>query len=200
MLTIFHAPRSRSQRIVWLAEEMGIPYELKVEDFGQPSAEFLAANPAGAFPAIRDGEVGMGESTAIMQYVMDAYGPTPLAKKHGDDRYADYLQFLTFGEASMGAFLNPAFMTQFMAPEDQKQNFTVEAAKNMFRSRLKSLDAQLEKGDYMAGDDFTAADISVGYGLGLGEALGLDADYSQKVKDYRARLQARPAFQAAVAK
>jgi glutathione S-transferase len=199
MLTIFHVPRSRSQRIVWLAEEMGVPYELKLEQFGQPSPEFVAANPSGAFPAIRDGEVGMGESTAIMQYVMDAHGPTPLALKPGDRRYADYLQFLTFGEASMAAFLNPALMTQFMAPDDQKQNFTVEACKNLFRSRLKSLDAQLEKGDHMAGD-FTAADISVGYALGLGGTMGLEADYSPKLKDYHARLQARPAYQAAVSK
>ena len=72
MLTIFHVPRTRSQRVVWLAEEMGVPYELKLEQFGQPSPEFLAANPSGAFPAIRDGDVSMGESTAIMQYVMDA--------------------------------------------------------------------------------------------------------------------------------
>ncbi len=199
MLQIFHVPRTRSLRIVWLAEEMGVPYELKLEQFGQPSPAFLAANPSGAFPAIRDGEVGMGESTAIMQYVMDAYGPTPLALKLGDRRYADYLQFLTFGEASMAAFLNPALMTQFRAPDDQKQNFTVEASKDLFRGRLKSLDAQLEKGDHMAGD-FTAADISVGYALGLGEMLGLDADYSPKVKDYYARMQARPAYQAAAAK
>jgi len=200
MLTIFHAPGSRSQRIVWLAEEMGLPYELKAEQFGAPSAEFLEANPVGAFPAIRDGDVRMAESTAIMQYLMDAHGPTPLARKYGDDRYADYLQFLTFGEASMGAFLNPAFMTQFMAPDDQKQNFTVEAAKTMFRNRLKSLDAQLEKGDYMAGSDFTAADISVGYALNLGAGLGLDADYSPRVKAYHDRVKARPAYQAAAAK
>jgi glutathione S-transferase len=199
MLTIFHVPGSRSQRIVWLAEEMGVPYELKLEQFGAPSPEFLEANPSKAFPAIRDGDVRMGESTAIMQYMTDAYGPTRLARKPGDDRYTDYLQFLTFGEASMGAFLNPAFMTMFFAPEDQKQNFTVEASKNLFRSRLKSLEAQLEKGDHMAGD-FTAADISVGYALGLGEGLGLNADYSSKVQAYHARLKARPAFQAAAGK
>jgi glutathione S-transferase len=199
MLTIFHLPRSRSLRVVWLAEEMGVPYEVKLEQFGQPSPEFLAANPSGAFPAIRDGEVGMGESTAIMQYVMDAYGPTPLALKHGDRRYADYLQFLTFGEASMAAFLNPALMTQFMAPDDQKQNFTVDASKNLFRGRLKSLDAQLEKGDHLAGD-FTAADISVGYALGIGEMMGLSADYSPKLQAYYDRVRARPAYQRAAAK
>ena len=199
MLTIFHMPRSRSQRIVWLAEEMGLPYELKLEQFGQPSPDFLAANPTGAFPAISDDGVNMGESTALMQYLMDMHGPTPLALKPGDRRYADYLQFLTFGEASLAAYINPIIATQFMAPDDQKQNFTVEACKTMFRGRLKAVERQLEKGDYVAGD-FTAADISVGYALGLGEFIGLAGDYSPKVRDYYARLQARPAYQRAAAK
>jgi glutathione S-transferase len=199
MLQIFHIPRTRSQKIVWLAEEMGLAYEVKAETFGQPSAAFLAVNPAGAFPAIVDGEVTMAESPAIMLYMAERYGPTPLAPKPGDARYAEYLQFLIFGEASMAAFLNPLLMTRFQAPDDQKENFTTEAARNLFRSRLKSLDAQLAKGDHMAGD-FTAADVSVGYALGLGEMVGLGADYSPKVQDYWARLQARPAYQAAAAK
>ena len=71
----------------------------------------------------------MGESTAIMQYGVDVHGPTPLALTKGDRRYADYLQFLTFGEASTATFLNPALMTQFRASQDQKQNLTVEACK-----------------------------------------------------------------------
>jgi glutathione S-transferase len=199
MLQIFHMPRSRSLRVVWLAEEMGLAYELRPEKFRQPSAEFLAANATGAFPAIRDGEVGMGESTAILQYLTETHGPTTLALKPGHARYADYLQFLTFGEASLAAYLNPVLMTQFTAPDDQKQNFTVDAAKALFKGRLKSLDVQLGKGEHMAGD-FTAADISVGYALGLGAGLGLAADYSPKVADYYARVTARPAYQAAAAK
>ena len=199
MLQIFHVPRTRSMRVVWLAEEMGLPYEIKAEQFGKPSAEFLAANPSGAFPAICDGDVGMGESTAIMTYLTERYGPTPLALKPAHPRYTDYLQFLTFGEASMCAFLNPVIATQFMAPDDQKQNFTVDAAKGLFRNRLKSLDAQLTKGDHLAGD-FTAADISVGYALGMGEMMGLSGDYSPQLQAYFDRLKARPAFQAAAAK
>jgi glutathione S-transferase len=199
MLQIFHVPRTRSLRIVWLAEEMGLPYELKVEQFGKPSAEFTAANPVGAFPAIRDGEVAMGESAAIMHYMTERYGPTPLAPRPNSRNYPDYLQFLVFGEGSMAAFLNPVLMTQFMAPEDQKQNFTVDAAKSLFKGRLRAIDAQLEKGDYMAGD-FTAADISVGYSLGLGEMLGIAGEYSDPVRAYADRLKGRPAYQAAAAK
>lgn len=199
MLKIFHIPGARSMRVVWLAEEMGLPYELSLETIFQPSAGLMAANPSGKVPAILDGDVGMGESTAILHYLTQKYGPTPLALAPDHARYADYVQFLIFGEASMAAVLNPVLMTLFTAPEDQKQNFTLEAAKTIFRGRLKSVEAQLAKGDHMAGD-FTAADISVGWALGLGGFVGLDADYSPAVRAYQARLSARPAFQAAQAK
>ncbi|MGD0142712.1 MAG: glutathione S-transferase N-terminal domain-containing protein [Rhizomicrobium sp.] len=130
MLQIFHTPRTRSIRILWLAEEMGLPYEIKAETLGKPSAELLAANPSGKLPAIRDGRTAMSESTAIMHYLTQKYGPTPLALTPQHERYADYVQFLIFGEASMAAPLNPVIRTLFSAPEDQKQNFTVEACKS----------------------------------------------------------------------
>ena len=199
MLRIYHVPRTRSLRVIWLCEEMGVPYEVKTEVFGQPSPEFLEANPLGAFPGIRDGDVLMGESTAIMQYVTETYGPTKLALRADHPRFADYLQFLTFGEASLSAYMNPVIATQFGAPEGQKENFTVEAAKGMFIRRLGAVEKKLEKGDYLAGD-FTAADISVGYALGLGEGFGLGERYSAPIKAYSERLRARPAFQAAAAK
>ncbi len=199
MLKIFHNPRSRSFRIVWLAEEMGLPYEIKAETLGKPSAEFLAANPSGKLPTILDDATAMSESTAIMHYLTQKYGPTPLALTPQDTRYADYVQFLIFGEASMAAPLNPVIRTLFSAPEDQKQNFTVDATKAIFRLRVKDVETQLGKGDHMAGE-FTAADISVGWSLGFGAVLGLDADYPPRVRAYFSRLQARPAFQAAMAK
>ena len=196
MLQVFHIPHTRSLRILWLAEEMKLPYEIKKETLGKPSAELLAANPSGKIPTIRDGAVVMAESTAIMHYLTQKYGPTPLALPLDHARYADYAQFLIFGEASMAAPLNPVLRTLFTAPDDQKQNFTVDAAKTIFRLRLKDVETQLGKGEYLAGE-FSAADISVGWALDFGASLGLDADYSPPVRAYYARLLARPAFQAA---
>ena len=73
MLTIFHLPRTRSVRIVWLAEEMRLPYELKMEAIGRPSPELLRANAIGSLPAIVDGDVAMGESVATTHYY--GWGP-----------------------------------------------------------------------------------------------------------------------------
>jgi glutathione S-transferase len=199
MLQIFHVPRTRSQRVIWLAEEMGIPYEVKAEQFGQPSPEFAAINPTGALPAIRDGEVTMIESPAILLYLGEKYGPSPVALRPGDAGYAAYLQYVIFGEASLAAYMNPVIATRFLAPDDQKENATVDLAKSLFKGRLKALEAQLAKSEHLAGD-FTAADISVGYALDLGAAFGLGEAYSPMIQDYHARLRARPAYQAAVAK
>lgn len=198
MLAIYHVPTTRSMRVVWLCEEMGIPYQLKAETLLQPSRELLVANPVGSVPGIRDGEVRMAESTAILQYLAERYGPTPLALKADHPRFADYLQFLAFGEASMSAYLNSIMATRFRAPPDQQQNVTIDLAKGMFLRSTAALGHRLARADYLAGD-FTAADISVGFALVMGEALGLAAQYPAPVVAYFDRLKARPAMQTAMA-
>lgn len=195
MLTIFHLPRTRSLRIVWLAEEMRLPYELKIEAIGRPSPELLRANAVGSLPAIVDGDAVMGESVAIMHYLTERHGPTSLARRSGDSRYGDYLQHLVGGESSMAAFLNPVAAT----PKEQRQNVTAESAKAAFLRRVVALAPLVEQGDYVAGD-FTAADISVGYALWMGSVLGLDSEYPDAVRIYLGRLLARPAYHAASAK
>jgi len=183
-----------------MAEEMGLPYEIKPETLGRLSDEFAAINPARALPAVDDGETAMSESVAILQYLAERYGPTPLAPRFGERGHTAYLQFLIFGEASLAAYLNPLVATQFRAPEDQKSNFTATVARDMFKRRLALVDRQLERGPHLAGDAFTAADISVVYALGLGAMLGLASDYSGRIGDYWARMKERPAYQAAAAK
>ncbi|HEX2559539.1 glutathione S-transferase family protein [Phenylobacterium sp.] len=197
-MKIFHAPRSRSLRVLWAAEELGAPYETAAASFARPDPEFLEANPAGTLPAMVDGDVVMTESVAIMQYLGAKHGPTPLVVEPGDPRYPDYLQFMMFGEASLAAPLNAVVGTKFMAPEDQKDNFTVNIIKRSFHRRLPLVERQLKRGDYMAGNEFTLADISVGYALGLADMLEL-GDVAEPIKAYAQRLTSRPAYQRAVA-
>ena len=99
MLTVHHLGVSQSERIVWLCEEMAVPYELTAVKFSDP--ELLAVNPLKSLPALQDGDVTMIESIAMMIYIMGKFGPTDLELKPGDPAYARYLQFLLFGEAGI---------------------------------------------------------------------------------------------------
>jgi glutathione S-transferase len=200
MLTIFHAPFTRSMRVIWMAEEMGLAYELKPENIRSPSDTLLTLNPARTLPVVVDGDVTLTESVAILQYMAARYGPTPLAPPPEAPNFASYLQFLIFGEASLAAYLNPIVPTKFLAPESQRTNFTVGVCENMFKRRLELLDLQLEHAPYVAGPDFTAADISVVYALDLGARVDLESAYSERITDYWKRTTARATYRAAISK
>lgn len=198
MLKIFHTPRTRSLRVVWLCEEMGIPYQLQMVPFGAPTPEFLAVNPLGAVPALVDGDVTMIESIAMMQYIMSKYGPTELALSPSDAGYAKYLQFLQFGESGLAMYGNPLIATRFRAPEDKRDNWTVDYLKNTVAQRLAFVEKQLGAESYIAGNRFTAADISLGYTVGIVEFV-VGCKLSPGLQAYHDRLTARPAYQRAVA-
>src|SRR5688572_15397098 len=107
MITVFGGQTSRSLRVVWLMEEMGLPYRVRQVDMlaDEQDAEFLAVNPANFIPAIQDGDVTMVESIAIMEYLMGRYGPTPLAPSPSDPAFPAYQQFLHLGEAGLATLM-----------------------------------------------------------------------------------------------
>lgn len=197
MLKIFHARRARSLRVVWLCEEMGVPYQVAAEKIGAPSAEFLAVNPLGALPALVDGDVGMIESIAMMLYVMGKYGPTDLALPPDDPGYAKYLQFLLYGEAGVAMYCNPLIATKYQAPEHQRDNWTADYLKTTIAQRLDFIHQQLGEGPFIVGSRFTAADISVGYAFGM-TAFAAGSVLSPRLQAYQQRLMARPAYQRAL--
>ena len=179
---------------------MGLDYEVVKTSFPPTDPEFLAANPTRTLPLFVDGEVRITESIAILQYLAERHGPTDLSVKGDEPGFADYLQFLEVGEASLATPLTATVRTRFMAPEDQKANWTVENCKAVFLDRLQLVSRQLAGHAFMAADRFTAADISVGYAIGFGEGLGLASGIDPALIDYWRRLQARPAYQRANAK
>jgi glutathione S-transferase len=194
MLKIFHSPRSRSHRIVWLCEEMAVAYELTAVKFSDP--ELLAVNPLQSLPALQDSDVTMIESIAMMIYIMGKFGPTDLELKPGDPAYARYLQFLLFGEAGMAMYGNPLVATKYLAPEDKRINWTSDYLKTTFAKRLGYLEDHLGAAPYIVGDRFTAADISVGYTIGM-VRFATDLELSPKLQSYLERVKARPAYQRA---
>lgn len=200
MIIVYGTPPTRSLRVVWMLEEMELPYEVRAIDFGKrlENAEFMEASPTGSFPGIRDGDVKMMESCAILEYLAARYGPTPLAPACGDPAYPAYMSFLHFGEASLTGPLNVVLATRFFAPDDQKQNWGAQFALDRFLGKSAALAGALRKHPYIAGDRFTAADISCGYAAGFGRFLGVEDRLDPAVSGYYQRLTERPAFQRAM--
>jgi glutathione S-transferase len=196
MITVYGAPPTRALRVCWMLEELNVPYEIRPVDFQArfDDKEFMAISPAGSVPAIRDGDVQLIESCAILEYLGAKYGPTPLAPPPTDPRYPDYISYLHFGEASLSAPLNITLATRFVAPEDQKQNWGAQFAIDLFVRRSRALLVPLSRSAYVAGDTFTAADISCGYAIGLGRFVGFEERLEPALRDYLARLLQRPAY------
>lgn len=170
MITVFGGQTSRSLRVVWLLEEMGLPYRVRQVDMlaDTPDTEFLAVNPAYYIPAIQDGDVTMVESIAIMEYLMARYGPTSLAPAPDDPAFPAYQQFLHLGEAGIATLLMVPVVSRFLAPEAERDNWGARQALFWAEKRLKLVKRQLEQSTWIAGETFTAADISMTYALEFG--------------------------------
>ena len=198
-MKLFHAPRSRSTRVLWLCEELGIEMEVVPASLTNPTAEFLALNPSNTVPVFVDGDTVMTESLAILMYLAKRHGPTPLLVRSGEPAFPDFLQFFILGEAGLLAPLNAAIGTKFSAPDAEKDNFTNRAIAQGFGNRVKLVERQLEKHQYMAADRFTLADISVAFAIGVGASF-LGFPISATVADYQKRMTERPAFGRAAAR
>lgn len=201
-LKIYHGKRTRSLRVVWMLEEMGLDYETSPVELmaRQANAEFMSVSPQGTLPAFTDGGVTLTESMAIVEYLGRRYGPTPLIPDAHDPAFGGYLQFLHYGEATLAGPLNYLVRALLSAPDDQKSNWTLEDIKGVFAERIKRVGEALKSSPFVAGEAFTAADISVGYALYFANLLGLADCFPPEVTDYFARLQARPAFRRAAEK
>ncbi|MEM6986359.1 MAG: glutathione S-transferase family protein, partial [Pseudomonadota bacterium] len=200
-LTLYHTPGTRSVRARWILEEMGVPYSLQTiaydgDYFASPA--FREINPMGKIPALYDGRDLIIESVAIMQYVMNRYGPTPLDIHPSDRDHATYLTWLHLGESGMSGYIAVSF--GHAANEDPYKvseafdaycRYQVEKAVGMLESRLAT------GRDYLLDQGFSAADISTGYAL-LFASVCTGASFPPSVSAYLARLLERPALQRAL--
>lgn len=198
MLTVYG--EGRGFRVVWLLEEMGLPYTLRPVDLlagVENDAEFLAINPSGFIPALRDGDVTMVESIAIMEYLMARHGPSPLAPQPFDPAFPLYQQFLHLGEAGLAMGIYIVVVSRNLAPEAERDNFGARASLDLFRSRLALVTRQLEHTPFVAGDSFTAADISVTYALELAQRSG-GVELGEIEQAYVERTSGRDAYSRAM--
>ncbi|MBA2961134.1 MULTISPECIES: glutathione S-transferase family protein [Ramlibacter] len=196
MITLHHCVSARSFRPLWMLEELGLPYELRMLPFPPrvKARAFLELNPLGTIPLLADGSTRMTESAAICHYLCSLAAPTPLQVGPGEPGYADFLNYLHFGEATLTFPQTLVLRYSLLEPPERRQPAVVEDYTRWFLGRLRSLEPLLAGQDHLCAGRFTAADVSVGYALLLAQDLGLAPRFTLAVAAYWQRLQARPAF------
>lgn len=187
---------ARGQRVMWLCEEMGLPYAVQNHSF-PVATDYRALNPLGTVPFLEDsGGVALNESVAIMLYITQQYGPTSLLPTGNAALMARCLQLTLFGETEVGMNLNPLIAAHFMAGEADKRNWSVVGLEQRVKRAIEYAETLIHGRSYLVGDDLTLADISVSCGLGIWQGA-LEGQLPEGLMAYRDRLRARPAYQRA---
>ena len=200
MITLYHCVSARSFRPLWLLEELGQPYDLRMLPF-PPRAlarEFLNDNPLGTVPLLVEGDTRMTESAAMCQYLAARYSPGALDVPVSDPAYGDYLNWLHMGEATLTFPQTLVLRYAHFESAERRQLQVATDYSRWFLARLRAVESAVQLHDHVCADRFTAADVSVGYALLLARHLGLATQFSPAVQRYDARLTQRPAFQRAL--
>src|SRR5690348_11465604 len=190
MITLYHAPRSRSSRIIWLLEELGAEYKIELVDIrrgdgsGKPAPDsYRAISPLKKVPAIKVYDEVVFESAAICLYLTDSHQRKELGPLPGSNDRAEYVRWLFFYAGA----LEPAATARFQGwDKDQPTGF------GTFEEIEGAISSQLEKAPYIVGDRFTAADIL--YTSALQFFKGTLFPDRKHYNDYVARTTARPAY------
>jgi glutathione S-transferase len=200
MIVLHHCVSARSLRPLWMLEELGLPYDLRVLAFPPRvhARPYLGLNPLGTVPLLEDGNTRMTESAAMCQYLAARHSPGVLDVSADDPAYGAYLNWLHMSDATL-TFPQTLVLryTHFEPPERQQPQVATDYAR-WFLARLRAVDAALQHSDTLCAGRFTAADVAVGYALLLAQHLGLHGRFSPAVSAYWQRLQERPAFQRAL--
>ncbi|MEM1110610.1 MAG: glutathione S-transferase family protein [Pseudomonadota bacterium] len=201
MITIHHLGVSQSDRIVWLMEELELPYEIqwydRGDDFLAPQA-YRDLHPVGTAPIITDGDLVLPESTAIVEYVSQRYADGKLSIGVDEADYPHYLFWLQFN-ASLQAGLFIRMAAQAGGAQDDGTNPLFTTVNRRIDGLYRALEERLAQHDYLAGDRFTCADIMTLFNLNSLEILGARplAELPQAAA-YVERLSTRPAYQRAM--
>ncbi len=201
MMKIYHAPETRSTRIIWLFEELGLPYELETFKLGSSDMradDYLKVHPMGRVPALDDGEVTIFESGAIVEYVLARYGNGALVPDQASPDFAEYLQWLHYAEGMLMPPVNTIVVEKFFLSEARRNQVNIDRATKLLTRMLGAVEQRLADRDYLAGD-FSGADIMSGHATIVAARLGADISDKPNVAAYIECLKARPALQAAYA-
>ena len=161
------------------------------------SPAYLAIHPLGKLPAIDDDGLVLTESGAIVQYILAKHSNSHLAPDIGTPAYGKYLQWLHFAEATMMPPIVQIVQHTFRKPKEERLQVVIDEATAILKRYVALLDKELATKNFICGEEFTAADIMLGYDLNLCKMIGFSLDDYPNVSAYFTRLTSRPAFQKA---
>jgi glutathione S-transferase len=200
MIKIYHSRRARSVRVIWLLEELGVPYEIEPLAFKREtlkSPEYLKLHPLGQIPVVQDEKLTMFESGAIVEYLLEKYGEGRLAPLPGAPQRGEYLQWFHFGEAGPARHVGEIVRHRFEHPDhDQIPEILPESRKRLGET-LAVIERALDGRSYILGADFTAADIMIAYGIVIAKIIRELPANLPNLTGYIGRLKERPAYQRA---
>ncbi len=199
MIKIHHLKKSRSTRVIWLLEELGLDYELITYD-RDPTTNLAPValrevHPLGKSPIVEDDGRVLVESAAILESLLDKYAPDTLRPARDANEYPVYQQWLHFAE---GSAMLPVLLSMFLDGMDVDNSKIAMYAKKEECLDFTYIESVLKQSTFFVGDDFTAADIMMATVLLFAMQRGMLKDYSA-TQAYVGRIMQRPAFQKAAA-
>ncbi len=199
MLKLHFAPNSRAVRILWLLEELGLPYELNQMAFHPKdlkSDAHRARHPLGRVPVLEEGDLLLWESGAITEYILERHKNGGLKPPVDSPEWPRYQQWFHYCEGMVMPPVNTIVVQTILLPPDRRDATVLAQAKKLLTRSWAPVDEALSGRDYLIGD-FSAADIMLGHAAVMSNRLGCVTDEMKNLKAYVARIEARPAFQKA---
>jgi glutathione S-transferase len=199
MLKLHHAPNTRAARIVWLLEELQLPYQLNSMEFhprALKSDEHRARHPLGRVPVLEDGDITLYESGAIVEYIIARHSDGALKPAVGSPLFPPYLQWFNYCEGIAMPPINTIVVQTLLLPPERRSEEVLGQARRLLTKVMEPVNAALEGHDYLIGG-LSGADFMLGHACHMSRGLGCLPDTMHHTRAYLQRLQARPAFQKA---
>ena len=196
MLKLHFAPNSRAGRVLWLLEELGLPYELNNMAFHPKdlkSDEHRARHPLGRVPVLEDDGVQIWESGAIIDYILERHKNGGLKPNSDSDNFAKYLQWFHYCEGMVMPSMNTIVVHTIILPEERRDETVLGQAQRLLTRALEPVNEALEGKDYLIGD-FSGADFMLGHSCFMSNNLGCVSDEMINIKAYVQRISEIPAF------
>ena len=195
-MKLYHCKGARSMRPLWTLEELGLEFELITMEFPPRYTYegYKTINPLGTVPTFVDGDVVMTESSGICQYIVEKYGPTPLAVRPDESDYGEYLNWLYRSDATLTFPNTLVFRYAELEPPERRNPQVVEDYRKWFLARARCIEQATAEREYLCQGRFTIADICIGYAVRFALRLGIDEVLTPNTERWWNQISSRPAY------